>query len=117
MLSVLTDDEKALYQEQHKAAMSSSEANAYEMQQLFSNLTEMIKTDTIKNADFLLDTTQSYLERSKVNWLAREKYRAFAETKNSSLKYLIQRAAEAVDATSEGDDSSKKKGNAKGKKK
>jgi hypothetical protein len=89
--------------------MANSEANALEIQTMFAALTDDVKIATQKRVAEILEFVDTAAAKNSANWAEREKYRAVIESRNSSLKYLLQRANDAIDATTEGGDPKNKK--------
>ena len=79
-----------------------------------NEFTQQIRNKTKQRVDILLTAGQDNLQKSKQAWALREQYKSIVNVQNSALKYLLNRANEALASVSAEDD---KKAKAKAKKK
>ncbi len=84
----------------------------------FQALNVMLQEATLVRVNELLETSKAYFQESKDKWKLREDYKAVVESKNKSLQYLLDRAADArLEFNDDGTRNEAKGKDAKGKKK
>lgn len=84
----------------------------------FQALNVMLQEVTLTRVNELFEASKTYLQENKDKWKLREEYKAVVESRNKSLQYLLERAADArLEFNEDGTRNEAKGKDAKGKKK
>ena len=113
-LVYISPDTIAANLQEREDLLKSHLAESNKLNNVMNEFTQQIRTKTKQRVDILLAASQEGLQKSKQAWLLRDQYKNVVSVQNSALKYLLNRANEALASVSADDD---KKAKAKAKKK
>ena len=106
------------YERKHIEETEKYNLLATSLQEKFKLLNQKHKELADERMLFIIEDSKKEIEENMIHWKSREAFRIDVQNKNKSLKYLIDRAAEAREEFSEDGVRIENKGkDAKGKKK